>query len=124
VATILLVSIDATVQHVRRAIAAVADWTALLQSYQANLGRVVLLGLELLIAADIVAKVAVKSGYGSLCVLALVNLIRTFLRISFDAENEGRWPWLRLEAERRSIAVIGGCKPPGATSCGYAEPQW
>ncbi len=120
---ILLGSLGATVRYVRTAITG-ADWTALLPSYQANLGRVVLLGLELLIAADIVVTVAVKSEYGSLGVLALVILIRTFLSISFDAENEGRWPWLRLEAERRSSAVIGGCKLPGATSCGYAEPQW
>ena len=50
--TILLVCIDATVQHVRSAIPAVDGWTALLPLYQANLGRVVLLGLELEVIAS------------------------------------------------------------------------
>lgn len=101
VAVILLVSVGATVRFARRAFAA-ADWIALLPPYRADLGRGVLLGLELLVAADIVGTVAVKPGFGSLGVLALVILIRTFLSISFGVEIEGRWPWRRLEVEQEA----------------------
>lgn len=121
VATILLVSLGATVQYVRRAIA--ADWVALLPRYRADLGCGVLLGLELLVAADVVGTVAVKPGFGSLGVLALVIIIRTFLSISFGVEIEGRWPWRRLEAEQRSSAGTGISKPLASTSCGSAEVQ-
>src|SRR3954470_14156495 len=68
--------------------------------YRANLGRGILLGLELLVAADIIGTVAVTPSFENLAILGLIVLIRTFLSFSLEVEIEGRWPWQRAEAER------------------------
>lgn len=57
------------------------------------LGYGILLGLELLIAADIIHTVAVELTFESVGVLALVVVIRTFLSFTLDLELTGRWPW-------------------------------
>ena len=62
-------------------------------AFRSNLGRAILLGLEFLVAADIVNTVAVQPTLGSLAVLAGIVLIRTFLSFSLEVEIEGRWPW-------------------------------
>jgi uncharacterized membrane protein len=66
---------------------------AVFRSYRQGLGRAILLGLELLVAADIVRTVAVSPTFRSAGVLALIVLIRTFLSFSLQVEIEGRWPW-------------------------------
>jgi uncharacterized membrane protein len=58
-----------------------------------GLGRAILLGLEILVAADIIHTVAVEPSYNSLGVLALIVMIRTFLSFSLEVEISGRWPW-------------------------------
>jgi uncharacterized membrane protein len=55
--------------------------------------RILLLGLELLVAADIVRTVALEPSLESVAVLGLLVLIRTFLSWSLVVEIEGRWPW-------------------------------
>lgn len=60
-----------------------------------TLGRTILLGLEILVAADIVHTIAVTPSFESLAVLGLLILIRTFLSIEIEMELEGRWPWKR-----------------------------
>lgn len=57
------------------------------------LGRAILLGLELLVAADIIKTVAVTPTLESVAVLAIIVLIRTFLSWSLELEISGRWPW-------------------------------
>lgn len=57
------------------------------------LGRSILLGLELLVAADIIRTVAVTPTLGSVGVLAVIVVIRTFLSWSLELEITGRWPW-------------------------------
>jgi uncharacterized membrane protein len=57
------------------------------------LGRAILLGLELLVAADIIKTVAVTPTLDSVAVLAVIVLIRTFLSWSLELEISGRWPW-------------------------------
>ena len=57
------------------------------------LGRAILLGLELLVAADIIKTVAVTPTLESVLVLAIIVLIRTFLSWSLELEVSGRWPW-------------------------------
>ena len=99
VTTILLVACAATVRFARRALAA-PDWATTLPAYRADLGRGVLLGLEMLVAADIVGTVAVTPSFGSLGVLAVVVLIRTFLSVSLSVEIEGHWPWRRRDLDR------------------------
>lgn len=61
--------------------------------YRQRLGRAILLGLELLVAADIIKTVAVTPTFESAGVLAIIVLIRTFLSVSLGVELEGRWPW-------------------------------
>ena len=67
---------------------------------RSNLGRSILLGLELLVAGDIINTVAVEPTLGSLAVLAGIVLIRTFLSVSLEVEIEGRWPWQAPRAEK------------------------
>ena len=52
-----------------------------------------LLGLEILVAADIVRTVALEATLESVAILGLLVLIRTFLSWSIDVEIESRWPW-------------------------------
>jgi len=70
-------------------------WAGAYRAYRANLGRAILLGLELLVAADIIGTVAVTPSFQTLGVLGVIVLIRTFLSFSLEVEIEGRWPWLR-----------------------------
>ncbi len=66
--------------------------------YRQRLGRSILLGLELLVAADIIRTVAVTPTFESVGVLALIVLIRTFLSWSLELEISGRWPWQKESA--------------------------
>lgn len=62
-----------------------------------RLARGILLGLELLVAGDIIHTVAVELTFRTVAVLAIVVLIRTFLSFTIEVEIEGRWPWQRAE---------------------------
>lgn len=61
--------------------------------YRQYLGRSILLGLEFLVAADIIRTVAITPSLASVAVLAAIILIRTFLSFSLELEITGRWPW-------------------------------
>lgn len=61
--------------------------------YRRSLGRSILLGLELLVAADIIRTVAVAPTFETVGVLAAIVLIRTFLSFTLELEITGRWPW-------------------------------
>ncbi|WP_212742887.1 DUF1622 domain-containing protein [Sphingomonas sp. 2SG] len=65
----------------------------LVANFRSGLGRSILLGLEFLVAADIINTVAVEPTIESLLVLASIVLIRTFLSFSLKVEIDGRWPW-------------------------------
>lgn len=69
-------------------------------NYRANLGRGILLGLELLVGADIIATVSAPLTPESVGLLAAIVLIRTFLSFSLETEIEGVWPWRRSALER------------------------
>jgi uncharacterized membrane protein len=71
------------------------DWGVAYEAMRATFGRSVLLGLEVLVAADIIRTVAVEPTLRNLLVLGLLVVIRTFLSWSLDVEIEGRWPWQR-----------------------------
>jgi uncharacterized membrane protein len=70
------------------------------RSYRQGLGRAILLGLEFLVAADIIRTVAVSPTFQSAGVLAVIVLIRTFLSMALQVEIDGRWPW-QSRASRR-----------------------
>ena len=63
--------------------------------YRQRLGRSILLGLELLVAADIIRTVAITPTFESLGILAVIVLIRTFLSYSLQLEVTGYLPWKR-----------------------------
>ncbi|MBM6592876.1 DUF1622 domain-containing protein [Microvirga pudoricolor] len=67
--------------------------------YRSSLGRAILLGLEFLVAADIINTVAIEPSLESIAVLGGIVLIRTFLSFSLEIEIEGRWPWDRAKSE-------------------------
>jgi len=61
--------------------------------YRRELGRTLILALELLIAADIIYTIAVEQTFESLGMLAMIVLIRTFVSFTLELEVNGRWPW-------------------------------
>jgi uncharacterized membrane protein len=63
--------------------------------YRHDMGRAILLGLEVLVAADIIRTVAFTPTMASVGVLAMIVAIRTFLSWSLALELDGRWPWQR-----------------------------
>jgi uncharacterized membrane protein len=65
--------------------------------FRQRLGQSILLGLELLVAGDIVRTVAVSPSLTSVTVLAVIVLIRTFLSFSLEVEISGRWPWQKRD---------------------------
>jgi uncharacterized membrane protein len=65
------------------------------QRLRQDIGRGILLGLEFLVAADIVRTVAVEPTLDGVLVLGLIVLVRTFLSLSLQVELEGRLPWRR-----------------------------
>jgi uncharacterized membrane protein len=69
--------------------------------YRQGVGRVILLGLEFLVAGDIIKTVAVSPTFESVGVLAIIVAIRTFLSMSLEVELEGRWPWQKAHRPAR-----------------------
>lgn len=78
-----------------------ADRATLVADFRSGLGRSILLGLEFLVAADIINTVAVEPTIKSLLVLAGIVLIRTFLSFSLEVEIDGRWPWQKERSGER-----------------------
>lgn len=67
--------------------------------FRRQLGRAILLGLEFLVAADIIRTVASTPDAQSVAVLAGIVAIRTFLSFSLQLEMTGRWPWQQRPAQ-------------------------
>jgi uncharacterized membrane protein len=61
--------------------------------YRQKVGKAILLGLEFLVAGDIIRTVAVSPTFEGVGVLAVIVAVRTFLSFTLDVELEGRWPW-------------------------------
>ncbi len=70
-------------------------------SFRKTLGRSILTGLELLVAADIIRTVAVEPTMDNVLVLGVIVLIRTFLSFSLEVEIDGKWPWQHASAKDR-----------------------
>jgi len=73
--------------HVRSGVGTAYD------RYKAHLGKGLLLGLEFLVAADVIRTVALEQTLRSVLMLGVLVVIRTFLSWSIVVEIEGRWPW-------------------------------
>ena len=72
-----------------------------------NIGRTILLGLEVLIVADIVLTVAIDQTIESALTLGIIVLVRTFLSFSLEIELEGVVPW-----RRRAVSAAAGTIDP------------
>lgn len=90
-----------------RRLPAGAEPMSVYRSYRQLLGRSILLGLELLVAADIIRTVAVTPTFESVGVLAIIVLIRTFLSFSLELEITGRWPWDKQPEGTPSASTAG-----------------
>jgi len=94
VALMIAGALVATIRAARRTVTRDPDTYRL---YRRQLGRSILLGLELLVAADIIRTVAVTPTIRSVVVLGAIVLIRTFLSFSLELEITGRWPWQKSD---------------------------
>jgi uncharacterized membrane protein len=104
-----LISIPLAVRgHQPRRLPAGAEKLTVYRSYRQLLGRSILLGLELLVAADIIRTVAVTPTFESVGVLAVIVLIRTFLSFSLELEITGRWPWQKEPRAQESAEATAG----------------
>ncbi len=74
-----------------------ADGAKAVQRLRSGIGRTILLGLEILILADIVRTVTIDATIESAAVLGIIILVRTFLSFSLEIELEGVAPWRRRE---------------------------
>lgn len=89
------------------AVLAVSVWRARggaegFRSMRQRLGRGILLGLEFLVAADIIRTISQVPTLEKVVVLAIIVLIRTFLSFALEVELEGKWPWQHRSADRTS----------------------
>ena len=82
-----------------RAVRRVEALSQVYRDYRQSIGRAILLGLELLVAGDIIRTVVVEPTLQSVGVLALIVAIRTFLSFSLQVEVDGRWPWQRPRSQ-------------------------
>jgi uncharacterized membrane protein len=94
VAVLLLGAVLAAAVFLRRLLRG-ADFQESYHALRADLGRAILLGLELLVIADIIGTVAIEPTLQNLGVLALIVVIRTALSFALELEVSGRWPWQR-----------------------------
>lgn len=67
------------------------------RTFRHDLGKAILLGLELLVAGDIIQTVTVEPTMDQVLTLGVIVIIRTFLSLSIQVELEGRWPWQKRE---------------------------
>jgi uncharacterized membrane protein len=72
------------------------DWRSAYPRYRSDIGRGILLGLELLVGADIISTITAPLSVESVGLLAAIVVIRTFLSFSLETEIEGCWPWQRV----------------------------
>ncbi|WP_299156236.1 DUF1622 domain-containing protein [uncultured Christiangramia sp.] len=98
VAVILLGTIVALFKYI---LAKQGDGIRSYKLLRQELGKAILLGLEILVAADIIATVVTKPTLDEVISLGIIVLIRTFLSLSIELEIEGRFPWQRKEKENR-----------------------
>ena len=112
IAVIVIGAVAATVTYLRQggSIGAAGEPH---DQYRSSMGRSILLGLEFLVAADIIGTVAIEPTLNSLAVLAGIVLIRTFLSFSLEVEIEGRWPWQKGRHDAGARPASGDQAVPG-----------
>jgi uncharacterized membrane protein len=81
--------------------------TDLVAEYRRHIGKAILLGLEFLVAADIIRTIAVSPSFRGVGVLALIVVVRTFLSFTLELEVNGRWPWQSAPTRRPAVSTDG-----------------
>ncbi len=76
-------------------------------TFRRQLGRSIILGLEFLIAGDIMQTIIVDVSWENVAVLGLIILIRTFLSMTLHLEIEGRWPWRQAAGDKARDSGAG-----------------
>ena len=120
VIAILVGVVIAMAAYVWRALVSQVD-LADYRAFRQSLGRSILLGLELLVAGDIIRTVAASPTFRSVGVLVVIVLIRTFLSFSLELELTGRWPWQKEPAPSAGAMGPAGhspASPPPAAESG------
>lgn len=107
IAIIVIGSFGALGLFLLRAVGRAKPLAELVASLRSNLGYTILLGLEFLVAGDIINTVAIEPTTSSLLVLAGIVLIRTFLSFSLEVEIEGRWPWQKRAGRAEASGEAG-----------------
>lgn len=100
-AGITIVVIGVVASSVRFLMQMRSDIGSAYRLYRLGLGRAILLGLEFLIAGDIIRTVATSPTFRSVGILGTIVLIRTFLSVALTVEVEGRLPWTADGPHRR-----------------------
>ncbi|MRX42299.1 DUF1622 domain-containing protein [Agromyces kandeliae] len=108
--------VDAGIRRLRRAGPVYAR-------FRRVLGRGILIGLELLVAADIIRTVAVEPTLESVSVLALIVVIRTFLSWSLEVEISGHWPWQKWRTRGAEASSDDGPASPEAERAEVRSPR-
>ena len=83
-----------------------SGWRSAYPRYRSDIGRGILLGLELLVGADIISTITAPLTFESVGLLAAIVGIRTFLSFSLETEIEGCWPWQRAAKDERTQNAI------------------
>ncbi|MFP4013975.1 MAG: DUF1622 domain-containing protein [Chitinispirillaceae bacterium] len=83
------------------------DGALIYADFRRRLGRGVLLGLEFLVAGDIIRSVTVEPTLAGIGVLAGIVLVRTFLSFTLEVEIKGRWPWKGGGIEQEKVKEEG-----------------
>ena len=92
-AGVLIMAIGLAVVLIRYVYDVLTRGTGNYSRLRVNLGRVILLGLEILIVGDIIRTIIVETSVESVLVLGLIVVIRTVLSFALEVEISGSWPW-------------------------------
>ena len=98
-AALLIGAVAALAVYAGRVIPHLGEESVAYRNLRQGLGRAILVGLELFLAADIIRTVTIEPTFQSIGVLGLIVLVRTFLSWSLEVEINGQWPWRRAQTE-------------------------
>ena len=99
------------------------DRTEAYSTFRSALGRSILLGLEFLVAGDIVKSLVINPTLDDLIVPAGLVLVRTFLSISLGVEINGHWPWEETRMAREKARAASDGSPATAEAAGCGTPR-
>ena len=112
---VVVIAAGVFIAAARLAASAVAARAMDIRRFRQDFGGAIVLGLEFLVAGDIIRTVVVAPTLENVAVLAIIVVIRTVLSMALQVEIEGRWPWRRHDADSQ-----GRMQSPASTATGFA----